>query len=43
MKRGNLQNIGLSEGASIDDIVINEKENQKLEVKITKTKKKKFC
>jgi Ras-related protein Rab-35 len=43
MKRGNLSNIGLKEGATIDDIIIQEKENQKLEVKITKTKKKKFC
>ena len=43
IKRGNLPNIGLKEGATIDDIIIQEKENQKLEVKITKTKKKKFC
>ena len=43
IKRKNLQNIGLSDNASFDDIVIKEKENQKLEVKITKQKKKKFC
>ena len=42
IKRKNLQNIGLSDNASFDDIVIKEKENQKLEVKITKQKKKKF-
>ena len=43
IKRKNLQNIGLSPDATIDDIVIQEKENQKLEVKVTKPKKKKFC
>ena len=43
IKRKNLQNIGLSPDATIDDIVIQEKENQKLEIKVTKPKKKKFC
>ena len=42
-KRGNLKNIGLSEDASLDDIKINIKENQKLETKIQRPKKKKFC
>ena len=43
IKRGNLKNIGLPEGASLDDIIIKEKENQKLEIVQTKRKKKKFC
>ena len=45
VKKGNLKNIGLSEKNSIDDIIINEKENQKMEVKKIKHKKKKskFC
>ena len=43
IKRKNLQNIGLSPDDTIDDIVIQEKENQKLEVKVTKPKKKKLC
>ena len=42
-KRGNLKNIGLSEDASLDDIKINIKENQKLETKVQRRKKKKFC
>ena len=42
-KRGNLKNFGLPEGASLDDIIIKEKENQKLEIVQTKRKKKKFC
>ena len=42
-KRGNLKNIGLSEDASLDDIKINIKENQKLETKVQRPKKKKFC
>ena len=45
VKKGNLKNVGLSEKNSIDDIIINEKENQKMEVKKIKHKKKKskFC
>ena len=45
VKKGNLKTIGLSEKYSIDDIIINEKENQKMEVKKTryKKKKRKFC
>ena len=44
IKSGNLQEFDLSENATIDDIIINEKENQKLVVKTTKPKKKKtFC
>ena len=42
-KRGNLKNIGLPEDASLDDIKITIKENQKLETKIQRPKKKKFC
>ena len=42
-KRGNLKNLGLSEEASLDDIKITIKENQKFETKIQKPKKKKFC
>ena len=42
-KRGNLKNIGLSEDASLDDIKITIKENQKLETKVQRPKKKKFC
>ena len=44
IKSGNLKDFDLPEKATIDDIIINEKENQKLEVKVTKPKKKKtFC
>ena len=44
IKNGNLKDFDLPEKATIDDIIINEKENQKLEVKVTKPKKKKtFC
>ena len=43
IKKGDLPKIGLKEGASFDDIIIQEKENQKLEVKKTKPKKKKLC
>ena len=43
-ERGLLQKIGLSPDINIDDIVINVKENQKLEVKAApKKKKKKQC
>ena len=42
-KRGNLKNIGLPEDASLDDIKITIKENQKLETKVQRPKKKKFC
>ena len=42
-KKGNLKNIGLPEGAPLDQIIIKEKENQKLEVIQKKSKKKKFC
>ena len=42
-KKGNLKNIGLPEGAPLDQIIIKEKENQKLEVIQKKPKKKKFC
>ena len=42
-KRGNLKNIGLPEDASLDDIKITIKENQKVETKIQRPKKKKFC
>ena len=42
-KKGNLKNIGLPENASLDDITINIKENQKLETKIKRPKKKSFC
>ena len=42
-KKGNLKNIGLPENASLDDITINIKENQKLETKIVRPKKKSFC
>ena len=45
IKRKNLKNIGLPDEATLDDIVINEKENQKLEVKRRRrsTVKKKNC
>ena len=44
IKSGNLKDFDLPEKATIDDIIINEKENQKLEVKLAKPKKKKtFC
>lgn len=42
MKR-DLNKVGLKEGATIDDIVIKEKENQKIEIKQNKPKKKKIC
>ena len=42
-KKGNLKNIGLPENASLDDIKITIKENQKLETKIQRPKKKSFC
>ena len=42
-KKGNLKNIGLPERAPLDQIIIKEKENQKLEVIQKKPKKKKFC
>ena len=45
MKKGNLKDIGLSENDSVDNIIITEKENQKLELKKIRHKKKKnkFC
>ena len=42
-KKGNLKNIGIPENASLDDIKITIKENQKLETKIQRPKKKSFC
>ena len=43
INKGDLKSIGLPENASIDDIKINIKENQKLEVVKIKRKKKRFC
>ena len=43
IKNGDLKNIGLPENAFIDDIKINIKENQKLEIVKSKPKKKRFC
>jgi small GTP-binding protein len=45
MKKGHLKRIGLDEKSTFDDIHINIKENQRLEVKKKKVtkKKKKFC
>ena len=44
IKSGNLEDFDLPGKSTIDDIIINEKENQKLEIKPTKPKKKKtFC
>ena len=43
IKKKDLKNVGLNEKASIDDIIIKEKENQKLEIKPFRPKKKKCC
>ena len=44
IKSGNLKDFDLPEKATIDDIIINEKENQKLDIKPPRPKKKKsFC
>ena len=43
IKKKDLKNVGLNENASIDDIIIKEKENQKLEIKPFIPKKKKCC
>ena len=43
INKGDLKSIGLPENASIDDIKINIKENQKLEIVKSKPKKKRFC
>ena len=43
IKRGHLKNLGLKSDATINDIVITEKENQRFEVKKQIPKKKKCC
>jgi len=43
IKKKDLKNVGLNEKVSIDDIIIKEKENQKLEIKPFRPKKKKCC
>ena len=43
IKKKDLKNVGLNEKASIDDIINKEKENQKLEIKPFRPKKKKCC
>ena len=43
IKRNDLKTLGLKKDTSINDITINEKENQKLEIVKIKPKKRKFC
>jgi len=43
IKRKDLKALGLKQNTSINDIIIKEKENQKLEIVKIKPKKKKFC